>query len=131
MFKFKLFSTIILALLGISLVLNLAHAALVPCGGTGQPECNLCHFFVLIQTIFKYLLGFLGIVALLIFVIIGFMFLFGSTNEGLLTTGKKALTSAIIGLVLVLVAWLIINTVGYAIGWAQKGSWWTFNCVSE
>ena len=127
----KVFLLIILTVFGLFLVLNLAHAALVPCGGTGQDECNLCHFFVLIQTIFQYLLGFLGIVALLIFVIIGFMFLFGSTNEGLLTTGKKAFTSAVIGLVLVLVAWLIINTVGHAIGWTQQDSWWKLDCVSE
>lgn len=128
---FKFLSCLFLIVVGFSLFAPSSHAALVPCGGTGQDECNLCHFFVLIQTIFKYLLGFLGIVALLIFVIIGFMFLFGSTNEGLLTTGKKAFTSAVIGLVLVLVAWLIINTVGHAIGWTQKDSWWKLDCVSK
>lgn len=120
----KFFPLILLTVFGLSLVLNFAQAGLIPCGGEGQPECTICHFFVLAQSLFYGLLFMLAGVSLFVGIIIGFMFFIGSANPNALTTAKKALTAALIGFFLMLTSWLIITTVGQAMGWKQSAGAW-------
>ncbi|PIU01750.1 hypothetical protein COT68_01530 [bacterium (Candidatus Torokbacteria) CG09_land_8_20_14_0_10_42_11] len=109
-----------------------ARANLVPCG-TNEPEhtaeCQFCDLFWMAQRIFTYLtVTVLAAAALLAIVIVGAMFLFGAANEGLLTTAKKALTTTIIGFVIILSCWLIVTEVGRAMEWIGKNNWWQINC---
>lgn len=102
-----------------------AWANLVPC----QNNCQFCDLFRLAQNIFTYLtVTVLAAVALLMIVIVGAMFLFGAANEGLLTTAKKALTTTIIGFVIILSCWLIVTEVGRAMEWTGVNNWWQIEC---
>jgi len=106
-----------------------ASANLVPCGNT--TECQFCDLFRLAQNIFYYLtITILAAVALLAIVIVGAMFLFGAANESLLTTAKKALTTTIIGFVIILSCWLIVTEIGRAMEWTNADSWWKINCFN-
>ena len=108
-----------------------AKAGLVPCGCDGCP-CNLCHFFVLIDRIVDFLvLELVPIIATLMLVFGGVMFLFSAGNVSTIEKAKKIMTSAIFGLVIIFTAWLVINTFLMYIGvqpWTGLGTWWAPPC---
>ncbi len=102
---------------------------LIPCGRNCDScktlwnetdKCTLCHILMTGQTYIGYLAIALAGMSLLVFVIIGFMFFIGSVKPESLTTAKSALKSAIIGFILVLTAWLIVTTLGSAVGWKEN-----------
>ena len=64
----------------------------------------------LVRTILNYFLGFLGIVALAIVIYGGFMYVTAGVNEAGADTGKKVLTYAAIGIVVILLSFVIVNT---------------------
>jgi hypothetical protein len=64
-----------------------------------------------IQAIFTYGLSIVGITALLALVIGGFRYLTSGENETRKTSGKEWIWGAVIGLVLMLCSWLILNTI--------------------
>lgn len=108
-------------------------AGLVPCGNT--TDCEPCDIFV----------GFVNIINFLVFTITplaagimivasGLILMFGGT-ESAKTMGKKMFTNTVIGVVIVLSSWLIINTIIKTIGKAGGGwspsSWNTIECTPE
>jgi len=131
---FKILSITILVLVAIFLVSSSAQATeckpgLIPCGRdcdysktpwNETDKCTLCHLFMTAQTYIGYLAIALAGISLLVFVIIGFMFFIGSVKPESLTTAKSALRSAIIGFILVLTAWVIVTTLGSAMGWKEE-----------
>lgn len=118
---------------------NLAQAGLVPCGRSfddnqtswnERDECTLCHFFLMGQRIFSYLLNFLAIITLLMGVVVGYMFFAGSFSPEAITNAKKALTTTLLGFALVIIAWVVIFTVGHILGWSAENSWWQITCTA-
>jgi len=84
---------------------------IVPCGRPGTPDCQLCHFFVLAKNIITGSLQAVAILASLFVVIGGILILTSGGSPEPMTKGKKAILFAVIGVVVALVAWVIINTV--------------------
>ena len=123
----KLFVIIILGSLLFPLV---SLAALVPCGGPGQPACQLCHLFVLIDNVIDFVLKNIVLpVALLMIVIGGAMFFAAMGNPEKLTTAKSLITSVVIGVILSFAAWLILGLFFQLIGladWTKDiyQNWW-------
>lgn len=64
----------------------------------------------LVRTIINYFLGFLGILTLAIIIYGGFMYVTAGVNEAGAETGKKILTYAAIGIVIILLSFVIVNT---------------------
>ncbi len=64
-----------------------------------------------VMTIIQYLFGFLGIVAVVLFLYGGFLWLTAAGNEEKVGTAKKVLTAAIIGLVIIFISYAIANFV--------------------
>lgn len=65
----------------------------------------------LVQTvinIIQWILGLLGLVAVIMIIIGGFRWMTAGGNEEKVETAKKILTAAIIGLIIVLLAWAIV-----------------------
>ena len=89
-------------------VFALAQEPLVPCEGNA---CNTCHVIVLGNNILLWLIGISAAVIALVFVIGGLKMVMAGGNEGDITTAKKMMTNAIIGFVILLAAWLIVDTV--------------------
>ena len=125
---------LIIFLTGLILFPFISQAAgLVPCGGPGQPTCQLCHFFVMLDTVFDFIILRLApVVAVLMLVIGGVMFFFGGTKPETLKTAKDVIFTTIFGLVIIFAAWIIINTFFGFIGvaeWTGLGSgWWAIDC---
>lgn len=116
------------------------YGGLVPCGravddpNTSIDErapCSLCHIFILIKRIVDFgTVNILIPLAILMVVIGGIMFLTAGGDPGRLGSAKKILTATLIGLVIVLAAWLIVNTIITFMTPASSPfqSWHTINC---
>jgi len=127
---------IILSLSLIALPLIIKAAGLIPCGGKGEPPCQLCHLFVLLQNIINFILfQFVPPLAVLMIVIGGVMFFFAGGNPASAERAKQILTATIIGLVIIYASWMLVGTILSAIGLSDFGvglvgpdKWFQINC---
>lgn len=111
---------------GLLLVLGLSAFAtpllaqgrgLVPCGGysddkgTMEPPCKFTDIFALVARVTNWLIATAGLFAVYEIISAGFgLIVFAQGEEEAITKGKKTITNAIVGLVLVMLAYMIINT---------------------
>lgn len=86
-------------------------AGLVPCGGTGEPACETCHFVQLINSVSGWLVTVLGIVAAIIIVVAGLYLATSAGNQSAMSTAKKLIINMFIGYVIVLAGFLMINLI--------------------
>jgi len=105
---------------------------LVPCGRTGTTDCKFCHIFELLNNIIVYILTCLTpIIAALMMVIGGFYLLIAGASPELFSQAKSIITAAVIGLVIIFVSWVFLNTFLDMIGvaeWTGLGTWWKIKC---
>ncbi|MDP3999099.1 MAG: pilin [bacterium] len=104
---------LILYLIAILLSLSLAgsaQAALVPCGGTGQAACTFCDFLKLAKNVIDWLVGIASTLAVAFIVWGGFVIMMAGGSPEKMTEGRKTITIAVTGLIIVFGAWLIIGT---------------------
>ena len=84
---------------------------LVPCGDAGEPECTFCHLTILAMNILDYLVILTALLATILFINAGIFYLFSGGNPGKIARAHKIFTSAAIGFVVVLSAYLVIAVV--------------------
>ena len=117
---------------------------IVPCGnvpgsdfvGPLTPEqlsCTPCDLLHLLRHLIDLVLIFITpVVGTLFFVVAGVMMMLGGDNPGMLSRGKSIFTNTFIGIAIVLMAWLITNTIIQTLAKpgiiGEGGSWWTFSC---
>jgi hypothetical protein len=130
------------------------RGGVVPCGrNCDDPRtpnnecepCQLCHFFVMFENIFHFVLfDIVPPLAVLMLAIGGFMYLFAYLSPGevlpgggkggpkLLAQAKGLISSVIFGLIIIFAAWLIVNTFFMVIGVASwtglSAGWWRIEC---
>jgi hypothetical protein len=116
------------------------RGGLVPCGKNCDDPCTksceccpctLCHLFVLFKKIVDFLtLNIIFPLAVLMIVVGGVMFLTVGGDPGRIGSAKKILTATVIGLVIILAAWLIVDTVITFLTPANSPfqSWETIDC---
>jgi len=131
----KFLPTVILVLFFLSLAgqtFAICEGPLVPCGGTGQPACEFCHIFVLINNVINFILTCLApIVGGLMLVIGGLYLLAAGPSPEKVSQAKSIITSIVIGLIIIFVAWVFLNTFLDAIGvaeWTGLKTWWKIEC---
>ncbi len=98
----------------------ISQAGIVPCGGTGQPICTLCHLVIGIHDLIDYGFKIVVFVALVAIVISGIMYVVSAGNEQMMQTAKSFIKTTLAGFAIVLGAWVIVNTTIWLIG--AKGS---------
>ena len=110
---------------------QISAAGLIPCGGHGEPTCNICHFFVLIETILEFVFFKLAPpLALLMLVIGGGMFMLATGDPQKITQAKKIITSVLIGIVVIygsfFLVGLFLQSIGLNTDWTKPlyESWW-------
>ena len=85
-----------------------------------------------VDNIIKLVRNILVAVALTAIAIGGIMYIVSAGNEQLVKSAKNVIKQALVGVVIVLVAWLIINTVMLVLVKgdmsAGAGNWWNFSC---
>lgn len=131
---------LIFFLLVLFLPLITKAAGLVPCGGTNDPStekdeslpCTVCDLLVLFQNVLDFAIKTAFLIVIIFIIYGGFRLIFSGGNEANIKTGQKIMTNAIIGLVIILCAWLIVNTVFWLIktigGKNYTGTWFHINC---
>ncbi|MGB4834243.1 MAG: hypothetical protein WBP40_04390, partial [Candidatus Moraniibacteriota bacterium] len=94
------------------------HAGLIPCGlsspdpdipGGGTERCTLCHLLVGISRIVVFLRNIMAAVAVAVLVAMAIIYLTSGGNEGRMTFAKGGMFAALIGLGIVLLAWVTVN----------------------
>lgn len=68
-------------------------------------------FRTLLLTFVDFFLGFLGLLAVLMVIYGGFLYLTAAGDEGKTETGKKVILYSVIGIVIILIAFALVNTV--------------------
>ncbi|OGZ18961.1 MAG: hypothetical protein A2175_01370 [Candidatus Nealsonbacteria bacterium RBG_13_42_11] len=105
-------------LLSANQILAACPTGIVPCGGS-DCLCTFCDFFKLIHNIINFLLvpcslnsGFAIIptIAVLLLVFGGLYLLISGASPEMFSKAKAIITAAIIGLVIVFIAWIFLNT---------------------
>ncbi len=113
----KIKYTFWVALIGLFEFANFASAQLVPencrrdtvAMGQGGIDCSLTDLLDLIFNMINYLLGAAGTIALLFLVWGGLKMLLSGGNPEQVKEAKSTITNAIIGFVIILAAYIIIN----------------------
>ena len=86
-------------------------AGIVPCGGLNEHACTFCDLLQLVKNIFDFIVKTLLPAAVIIMVIYGgFLMMTAREKPDQLKKGRSVITTAIIGLVIALLAWLLIDT---------------------
>jgi len=88
---------------------DIAPFGIVPCGDAGEPPCDACQLAALAQDIINFGVYFVVIVATLVIVWAGFLYISAQGDPGKIETAHKVFQTVIIGLIIVLAAWLFIN----------------------
>lgn len=108
----------ILIILGLAMpLISLAgkmdlNGPIVPCGTKANPTpCTLCDIFVLVQRIIDYIIAVLVVFAPIFIVIGGIMILVSGAKPEQVSLGKRMITNAIIGVIISLLAWTLVNMV--------------------
>ena len=79
---------------------------IVPCEG---PDCNICHLAALAQRILNFLIILATSVATAIFMYAGFLYLMAGGDPGKVSKAHSLFWNVIVGLVIMLSAWLIVD----------------------
>ena len=104
------------------------NGPLVICGrSSDSTPCSLCDIFLMAQKMIDFIIGLIVIIAPILIAVGGFMILLGGANPGQVDTGKKIIKNAIIGIIIALVAWTLINMVFLALAGGDKGVGKIFN----
>lgn len=106
-----------------------AAGPLVTCGNSSDPEqaCTLCDLFVMMQGIMQWGMELLFVLAIAGIVISGIMYIISTGNPGMMEKAKGYLKICVEGTLIVLMAWLIVNTVMWLLGATRQGAWFTIS----
>lgn len=85
---------------------------LVPCGSKNNTDpCSICHFGALTINITNFLMYYVALPATALLVAIGgIMLLIAGPSETLRNRGKEILKATVIGVIIVFLAWLLVDT---------------------
>lgn len=97
------------------------NSGIVKCGPENQQGtmCELKDLFELFIGIYNFLLGMAGIVAFAFLIYGGVQMLLYSVEEEHVKQGKSTVTQALIGLTIILIAYVVVNTLLTALGVAD------------
>lgn len=102
----------------LSLTPTPTEAALIPCGrNTDDPAtsineqapCTLCHLIIGIKGIIDWMRTIMTAIAITVIVAMGILYIISTGNDQMMQTAKHGLTASLIGLAIILGAWLIVN----------------------
>ena len=93
-------------------------SGLVACGDPGQPACNFTYIMVMINTLITYLIFYIvPCIATVIILYAGWLILSSAGNVEKVTKAKGLIFQAVIGIILITVAWLIVKWILITLGY--------------
>ena len=110
----------------------LCEGEIVPCGKDLNDVCEFCDIFELANNIIVYIMTCLApIISGVMLILGGFYFMIAGVDPSKMQKGKDIATAAIIGLIVIFVSWVLLNTFLSSMGiaeWTGLGNWWEFKC---
>lgn len=82
---------------------------IMQCGYGSYPTCDFKEAVILVNRLLKWFLSMAGVVATITFTIAGFKILTHPDSPGEITKGRDMLIKTVIGLFIVLGAWIVVN----------------------
>ncbi len=118
-----------------------SFAQIVPCdgaigiGGDANRVCQGCHLVQLGQNIITFLIEIIAFGGAVVFAIGGLRMVMSRGNTGEVEAAKSMMTNVVIGLVILLAGWLVIDTVLKTLlddsTESEMGPWHTIECVTQ
>lgn len=114
-----------------------AQTGFVPCDGVGPDACSACDLAVMGNTILNWLIGFMFVIFAIVMTVAGFGLVTSGGNPSAKEAAKSKFVNAIVGLIIVLAAWILVDTImrgvlagtdGDIEGW---GPWSQISCQSQ
>ncbi len=99
------------------------NRGLVTCGksGTGKENaCGLCDLVRGMKTLVDYMRTIMVFISLAVITAMGVLYIVSAGNDGMITMAKNGIKFSLIGLAIILSAWLIVNTVIFSIFGAKS-----------
>ena len=125
----KRFSVVFAAVLLFITPTIIFAAGLVPCNG---PECQACHFVQLGTNVLEWLVGALTVASAIVIMYAGFKMLTAGGSQGQISEAKQLMSNTIIGFLLLLGGWLIVDTVMKTfVNEEVTGPWQEVVCVAQ
>lgn len=100
----------ILALMFLPALVMAQDSGLIPCG-YGDNPCDTGDVANFVNGLISFLIQMLGIIAVIVMVYAGFRLVTSGGNEGEATKAKELFTNVVIGIVIILAAWLVVDTI--------------------
>ena len=103
---------------------------IVPCGISDGPACTTCDLFKTVKNVIDFVLyGITGPIAAFMIVWAGGMMLLGGAKPDLYSKGKTTLTNTLIGVSIILLSWLVTNTLIKSLAAGNDyDAWYEFSC---
>jgi hypothetical protein len=86
-----------------------ASGGLVPCTGAPGDECQFCKLVDLVNNVISWIAGVMTVIAAIIFTVAGFKLVTSAGNTSAKQGAKNLMTNGIIGLIIILAAWLLLD----------------------
>ncbi len=83
---------------------------LVPCG-YGDNPCDTDDAVNFVNGLITFLISMLGVIAVIVLVIVGFQLVISGGDQGAMKAAKDRFTNIIIGIIIILAAWLVVDTI--------------------
>jgi len=114
-------------------------AGLIPCGKTvNDPDtdwnecvpCTLCSLLLMGQLIIEFLVKIAAILALISITFAGLLYMFAAGSSGAIEKAKSMMKYALLGFVLVFIAWAIVDSILITMGYINPigGDWHITDC---
>lgn len=103
-------------------------SGIVPCGDAGEPKCGACQLVALAQDGINFGVYFSVFVATLMIVFAGFKYVTAGGDSGKISDAHKIFRTVIVGLIIILAAWLIVDLLMKTFLNEKLGPWNTILC---
>jgi len=135
-FKKLLFISVLTLLLlpSFAFAVDVPGLPLVPCGTSTTAPCTQCDLFQLLKNVIDFTVGgLMPPLAALLFIWGGLLLLVGGANPGWVAQGKTIFTNTFYGVMVMLAAWMITNTLIKSVGatYDTADTWWQFTCTTD
>jgi hypothetical protein len=112
--------------------LALAQNFLEPIVPQCAPYCQMCDLVKMGDNIIRFLISIFAVIAAILLTYAGFLMVTAGGNTSQVSKGKGILLNTVIGLVIMLVAWLAVDTIMKMLAGGQAyGMWRQIECVYD
>ncbi len=122
----------ILSLVSFLLSFGAVQAALVPCGTSSTPPCTWCHLSQLFKNLIDFAIYIIFPLAVVMIIVGGGFIMTAAGSTERVSKGREIITAAVVGLLIALLSWLLIDTiikiVGVGWGSLKIGPWNEIKC---